>query len=236
MDVTPSPSTRIADPRSNQRTSPHRRVVDVGEAPSVGVRHRIPACSGVAFTIDRGQILRVIDPGGGQVADLYSVCRDDRREHLSAGRSIHYAATLYLSAGNVLYSNRERPMWTIVRDDVGRHDLVLAPCSSPTFRRLRGDDGSHPSCFDNLARPLSTFGVEADRIGTTFNLFMDVRFEAIAGRMSIVPPQSRAGDAIELRAELDMIVGLTACACEIACRSGPAPIDFEVIEPAAATT
>ncbi len=197
--------------------------------PRPGQRYRIPAHSGVAFLLDRGQTLRISDPEGRQVADLYSVSREDRREHLSSGRSIDYADTLYLTSGHVLYSNRERPMWTIGRDDVGRHDFVLTPCSPQMYIRLRGDDGTHPSCYENLRGPMSRFDVEADSIGSTFNIFMDVRFDPDTGKMTIAPPASRAGDCIELRAEQDMIVGLTACSSENTNDGSLKPIDFEVV-------
>jgi len=200
-----------------------------GERPTPGTRYRIPAHSGVAFRVARGQRLRIVDPQGLQVCDLYSVVDGEPREHLSSGRSIDYADTLYLTTGHVLYSNRERAMWTIGRDDVGRHDLVLTPCSPEMYRRLRGDDGTHPSCFENLRVPMAAFGVAADDIGSTFNIFMDVRFDPTTGKMTIAPPASAAGDCIELRAELDMIVGLTACSSEVTNAGSLKPIDFEIL-------
>jgi uncharacterized protein len=203
----------------------------IGDAPALGERRRIPAHSGVAFRVRAGQVLRIVDPLGRQVCDLYSVAAEDPREHLSSGRSIDYADTLYLTTGHVLYSNRERAMWTIGRDDVGRHDLVLTPCSPEMFRRLRGDDGTHPSCYENLRAPLAAYGVEADHIGSTFNIFMDVRFDPATGKMTIAPPASAAGDTIELRAELDMIVGLTACSSEVTNAGSLKPIDFEIVAP-----
>ena len=48
-------------------------------------------------------------------------------------------------------------------------------------------------------------------IPTTFNIFMNVEI-AGDGELSILPPKSKAGDAIVLSAEMDLIVGLTACA------------------------
>lgn len=197
--------------------------------PKPGQRYRIPAHSGVAFLVRRGQTLRVTDPHGRQVCDLYSVAADDPREHLSNGRSIDYADTLYLTTGHVLHSNRERPMWTLGRDDVGRHDFVLTPCSPEMFRRLRGDDGTHPSCHENLRRPMSTFGVDPDTIASTFNIFMDVRFDPATGKMTIAPPASTAGQCLELHAELDMIVGLTACSSEVTNAGTLKPIDFEIL-------
>ena len=78
--------------------------------------------------------------------------RIDTREWLSSGRTIDYANTIYLTTGHTLYSNRSRPMWTIVDDTVGRHDFLLTPCSPDTFRILYKHTGHHPSCFQNLAQ------------------------------------------------------------------------------------
>jgi len=100
-------------------------------------RHLAPQ-TGTAFTIDRGQLLRIVDPRGEQVSDLTSFARDDVGEWLSSGRTIDYANTIYLTAGHTLYSNRSRPMWTIVEDTVGRHDFLLTPCSPETFTIIYG--------------------------------------------------------------------------------------------------
>ena len=209
----------------------HAAAPFLGERPRPGQRHRITPHSGVAFLIDRGQTLRIIDPHGQQVCDLHSVARERVRERLSSGRSIDYADTLYLSTGHILHSNRERPMWTIGRDDVGRHDLTLTPCSPEMFRRLRGDDGTHPSCHENLRLALAGYGVDPNDIESTFNIFMDVRFDPTTGKMTIAPPASRAGDCIELRAEQDMVVGLTACSSEVTNAGTLKPIDFEILDP-----
>jgi uncharacterized protein YcgI (DUF1989 family) len=52
-----------------------------------------------------------------------------------------------------------------------------------------------------------------------------------AGRLSILPPHSKAGDTITLRAEMDLIVGLTACSAEISNNYKLKPISFEILEP-----
>ena len=80
------------------------------------MRHEIAPRSGVAFTIDAGQRLAVIDPQGGQVADLLAYNRADVGESLSAGRTIDYASRIYLTKGDPLYSNRSNVMLDIVED------------------------------------------------------------------------------------------------------------------------
>jgi len=180
--------------------------------------------TGAALTIARGEYLRIVDPLGEQVSDLMSFAREDTRESLSSGRTIDYANTIYVTTGHTLYSNRSRPMWTIVEDSVGRHDFLLTPCSPDTFRIIYGTTGHHPSCFENLAKALAPFGIAPDTIPTTFNVFMNVEIKA-TGELAILPPRSRAGDYIVLRAEMDMIVGITACSAELSNNGTFKPID-----------
>jgi uncharacterized protein YcgI (DUF1989 family) len=186
-----------------------------------------PQC-GTAFELKKGQILKVIDPQGEQVADLIAFSRAERREWLSSGRTIDYASTIYLTKGHVLYSNRSRPMFTILEDDVGRHDFLLTPCSPQTFQIIYRNEKYHPSCFENLSRHLAPFGISSDDIPTTLNLFMNVEISS-DGTLSVLPPRSRAGDSITLRAEMDLIVGLTACSAEMSNNYRFKPIVFEVI-------
>ena len=191
---------------------------------------RIPPQTGVGFFLERGRRLRVVDPLGEQVSDLIAFARDDPAEWLSSGRSIDYANTIYLTAGHTLYSNRSRPMLSIVADDVGRHDFLLTPCSPETFQIIYNHQGHHPSCFGNLVANLAPFGIAPDTIPTTFNIFMNVAV-APSGELAIGPPRSKPGDAIMLRAEMDLIVGLTACSAEMSNNYSFKPIDYEILPP-----
>ncbi len=195
--------------------------------PASGLRRLAPR-TGTGFLLERGRRLRVVDPLGEQVSDLVAFARDDPREWLSSGRSIDYANTIYLTTGHTLYSNRSRPMFAIESDDVGRHDFLLTPCSRDTFRILYGHTEPHPGCFGNLASGLAPFGITPDAIPTTFNLFMNVAIGE-SGELTIGPPKSKAGDAIVLRAEMDLIVGLTACSAELSNNGTFKPIDYEIL-------
>ena len=183
--------------------------------------------TGAAFEIQAGQLLKVIDPVGEQVSDLVSFSKQDPAEWLSSGRTIDYANTIYLTAGHVLYSNRSTPMWTLLEDTVGRHDFLLTPCSPDTFRIIYGNTDPHPSCFANLAENLAAWGIAPDTIPTTFNIFMDVEVGP-TGEIAVQPPRSRAGDYLLLRAEMDMIVGVTACSAEMSNNYSFKPIDVEL--------
>lgn len=183
--------------------------------------------TGTGFVVRRGELLRIIDPTGEQVSDLISFANDDPREWLSSGRTIDYANTIYLTTGHTLYSNRSRPMWTVIEDTVGRHDFLLTPCSPETFSIIYGTTGHHPSCFENLVKALAPFGIAPDVIPTTLNVFMNVDVLP-SGEIRILPPKSRAGDCLVLRAEMDLIVGVTACSAELSNNGSFKPIDVEV--------
>jgi uncharacterized protein YcgI (DUF1989 family) len=184
--------------------------------------------TGIAFELRAGQQLRVIDIEGEQVADLTAFNAADKSEWLSSGRTIDYANRIYVTTNDVLYSNRSRPMLTIVADDVGRHDFLLTPCSPETFQIIYKSDTPHPSCFRNLATHLAAFGISPDAIPTTFNIFMNVEVAA-SGELKILPPRSKAGESILLRAEMDLIVGLTACSAEMSNNYSFKPIGFEIL-------
>jgi len=53
--------------------------------------------TGLAFTVPAGQIIRVTDVDGEQVADLVCFGQEDIDEYLSSGRTIDYNEKLFLS-------------------------------------------------------------------------------------------------------------------------------------------
>lgn len=185
--------------------------------------------SGTAFILRRGQVLRVIDPEGEQVSDLAAFSLDLPRQSLSAGKTVDFAETIYLTQGHRLYSSLSQPMLEIVADTVGRHDILLAPCSQETFDLLYpGHSGYHRSCFENLFTHLAAHGIGREQIHSTFNIFMNVEIDT-SGRVRVLPPRSRAGDRVELRALMDLVIGLTACSAEQSNNYAFKPIRFEVL-------
>jgi uncharacterized protein YcgI (DUF1989 family) len=172
--------------------------------------HVIAPRSGTAFLLSAGEELTVIDPQGGQVADLLAISRHDIREMLSSGRTLDYAETIYLTTGHRLYSNRSNVMLEITEDQVGRHDFLLTPCSDATFRLCYDNEPPHQGCHGNLHQALAPYGIAEDDIPVAFNCFMNVPVDGVTGRFKVLPPLSRAGDFIRFRAAMDLIIGLTA--------------------------
>jgi hypothetical protein len=191
----------------------------------------IPERSGTAFRLKTGDTLVVVDPRGCQVADLLAFNADDMDEVISSGRTLDYAETIRLTAGHKLYSNRSRVMLDITDDTVGVHDFLLTPCSYDTFHHFYPDLPPHRGCFGNLAAALEPYGVTPDRIPVAFNCFMNVPVDGTTGRLSVLPPISKAGDTITFRAAMDLVIGLTACSAPASNGGSFKPIEYR-IEPA----
>lgn len=188
----------------------------------------IPAGHGAALRLKRGEQLRLIDPHGGQSGDLLAFS-DDGAQRLSNGRTFDYSGKIYLSTGDVLWSDRSNPMLKIAADEVGRHDFLYSSCSIEMYRMQYGVTGYHANCYDNLCAAMRELGLEPEPLPTAFNFFMNVDVEA-DGRLTIKPPKSRAGDSMILRAEMDLAVALSACPAST-CNGGGAtgPIAFEIL-------
>lgn len=189
---------------------------------------RVEPRSGVAFELPAGRTLTVIDPAGSQVADLVAYSAADVREVISNGRTFDYEEIIALSAGNRLWSNRSNPMLKIVEDTVGRHDFLLTPCSEATFRHFYPDRPVHRGCFGNLAEALAPWGIGQDDIPTAFNVFMNVPVDGTSGKIEVLTPISKPGDLIRLTAEMDCVIGLTACSAYASNGGSFKPIDYRI--------
>lgn len=185
--------------------------------------------SGAAFKINKGQKLKVIDPKGQQVSDMVLFNAGDKREKISSGKTLDFEENILITKGDFLWSNRSNKMMKILEDTNGRNDFLLAPCSPETFRIMYDNPDYHPSCFENLYTNLEKFGIEPDEIPTAFNIFMNVQF-APDGKLSVETPLSKAGDHVLFEAQMDLIVGLTACSAEDSNGGSFKPIHYEIID------
>lgn len=184
--------------------------------------------TGLALEILKGQTLRVIDLEGGQVVDMVSYSQANPQEYLSSPRTMDFNNKIYFSTGDLLYSDLSNPMWTIRDDKVGKHPFLFAPCDQKMFEITYGATDAHPNCFDNLSSNLAQYGILTAQIFVPFNIFMNARISE-NGEIDIQPPSSKPGDFIELRAEMDLIVGISACSAYKANDYSFGPIRLDIL-------
>ena len=190
-------------------------------------RRLVAAGGGAGLRLKRGEQLRIIDIDGGQTGDLVAFSADGRHR-LSSGRTFDYGGKIYVSTGDVLWSDRSEPMLNIVADDVGKHDLLYAPCSMEMYRLQYGATEYHANCYDNLCAAFRELGIEPEPLPSSLNFFMNADVAA-DGRLSLLAPRTRAGAAITVRAQMDLLIALTSCPASTCNAGAPTrPLGFEV--------
>jgi hypothetical protein len=178
----------------------------------------IPGGHGRAFRVAQGQFLTVQDVSGQQVGDFFAWNQHDVREFLSPHNTRLLANALVPPVGSRFVTNRRRCMFVLVRDSVGRHDLLMACCDPTRYAGFGVPD--HRSCAGNAEEALRELGVVVPRLYDPVNLFMNVPVRA-DGSLAIEAPLSRAGDSVTFRATMDALCVISACPMDLnACNGG----------------
>ncbi len=174
----------------------------------------LAARTGAAFRLDAGRTLRIVNTHGSQVVDCWALSAADPAEQMSMPHSRNAWYRLVPRIGDALVTNRRNPILRLVADSSpGIHDTLIPCCDAVRYRQL-GVEGHHASCAENFATALSRLGLAPPLPPAPLNLFMNVPLQA-NGSLGVAPPASRPGDRVELRAEMDGIVVLSACPHDI---------------------
>lgn len=190
---------------------------------------RIPAREGHAVPVRAGGRVRVIDPEGGQVADVFAFCADDLSEYHSAEHTRVYVSRLFPRVGEQFVTNRRRPILTLEADtSPGIHDMLCAACDPTRFAGL-GVEGWHASCQENLRTAMAEAGFPHVEVPQPINVFMHIPVGPDGG-IGWEAAATAPGDSVTLRAELDLILCVSACPQDIVRinAGNPTPIDLEI--------
>ena len=171
----------------------------------------VPARAPWSHRVRAGETLRIVDLEGNQAVDFLLYAAADDAERYSAQDTIAAQRNIFLREGTVLLSNEGRPMMTIVGSDVAYHDTIGGACSceSNTLRYGHHTKAQH-ACVDNFLDANLRAGRGKRDIVSNINFFMNVPVEA-DGTLGIVDGISAPGLAVELRAEMDVIVVVSNC-------------------------
>jgi urea carboxylase-associated protein 1 len=161
------------------------------------------------FEMKKGEILRITDLEGQQVADLVCFNRDDPSEKFSVHVTIMDQGNIYLKKGKSLLSNHCNSLMTLVEDTCGRHDMLAGSCNEGANFKRYGQRNT-PNCRSNLEAALAVYGIPLKEIPYSLNVFMNVSLQP-DGSIRTVEPLSKAGDYVDLRADMDLIVGISNC-------------------------
>ena len=101
------------------------------------------------------------------------------------------------------------------------------PPATPRATPNSGSEGYHESCQENLHTALEGFGIALQFTPQPWNLFTNF-FINPDGTFTIKAPQSRPGDCIVLRAEMDATIVVSACPQDQNLTCGGRPTDIRV--------
>ncbi len=162
-----------------------------------------------ATEVRKGQVLRIVDLEGQQVADFICFNLSRLEEKISVMNTINLNKQVFPRLGYVLLSDEAQAMMTIVADTCGVHDMLAGACSRFTNERRYGVKETK-NCRDNLAAAVKAWGIGWKDVPFNMNVFMNCPIGS-DGSWSIQPPRSKAGDYIDFRAEMDILAAFSNC-------------------------
>jgi len=131
-----------------------------------------------------------------------------------------------------MVTNRRRPILKIMEDTApGTHDTLLAACDRYCYRyELLGCKEYHRNCADTTGPRWSNWGLKPVELPAPFNLWQNTPVEA-DGTIKPNPPVTKKGDYIVMRAEMDLVICLSACPQDITsiCGNKPRNAHFELL-------
>ena len=195
----------------------------------------IPARYGRAYEVKRGQVLRIYLVEDYQVGDVVFYNAHDYKEVCHVGQS--WALNMFMDTGHArsfrdFYSKppRENVMLTVIEDTVKNHYGNGAGRCSRRMLELRGIGAQERSCQENLEEALAPYGITGDDIGDIFNVFMNVTWDE-NGAFTRHIATAKKGDYIDMRAEMDILTGISACPSDsIVNNYVPKPLGVKIFE------
>jgi hypothetical protein len=165
-----------------------------------------------SLILRRGRSIRLEDPeGGANVAGLFYnfACPVERYNMPDTLKAQH---TAHLTKGFVLYSDMGRVLCSITDDTCGWHDplsghndaAAIAARYGPHHYQEHRNEWRR-NTRDNLLGELMKYDLGLRDLGSCVNFFSKVKVQS-DGSMEFVPGNSKAGDFVELRAEMDLLV------------------------------
>ena len=190
----------------------------------------VPAKGYVGIHLTAGRTMLFIDLEGKQVPDVVFYNANDLKDALNMCNSMLLNKRRELVKGNVLYSIDCNPLATITDYSNDVSFSYGSMCSEP-LNRLRYGAANTPNCRDNFAKALEPWHLGTRDIPDAFVPFMNVTVDD-DGNMAIEEPTSAPGDHYDLRAEIDLVVGVSNCPQERNPCNGfdPTPIGMVIFE------
>ncbi len=170
-----------------------------------------------SFRMRAGNALRLIDLEGGANVAMLMFNPENPLEKYNMPDTLKGQHTFKLSEGNTLYSDMGRAMCSIVEDSFGWHDTATGTCNKSLVAAKWGAS-SYQECRNDYLRngrdsfliELGKYGLGKKDLAANVNWFSRVEVTD-EGDLVWSASQSKPGDAVTLRFEMDAIIVLHTC-------------------------
>ena len=195
--------------------------------PNGARQQTVPGGYGRSVDVKKGQYVTVRDIEGGQCGDFWAIDANDFDHFLSPPHTWIHLGRIQPRIGDELVTNQRKPIFTIIADDVGWHDMLAPACAPPRYERYYGVKG-HRNCHDNFLEVMSQRGWGNRLVPQPFNLFMNTFVES-DGTLLIRDPISKSGDKITMIAKMSLIIVVSACPMDLNPVGGQGITDLEIL-------
>jgi urea carboxylase-associated protein 1 len=171
----------------------------------------IPARAAWSHVVRLGETLRIVDLEGNQAVDCLLYNAHDLGERYSAPDTLVAQRNIFLVPGTQLMSNEGAAMMTITASTCAYHDTIGGACSRESNTLRYGHHTAHQhGCVDNFLDEGMRHGLTKRDLVSNINWFMNVPVDA-DGTLGIVDGISAPGLAVDVRAEMDVLVLISNC-------------------------
>ncbi len=189
---------------------------------------RIPAQGAKAVLVKKGAKVKVINTYGSQVVDCWAFNAKNVGEFMSMEHTRISILRYRPNTGDKIVTNKRRPILRIIEDTCNIHDTMIAACNTERYKQL-GCEGYHANCEDNLWLEMTKLHYQLTQTPCPFNLWQNTPVEA-DGSIGQYPAAANKGDYILMRAEMDLVICLSACPMDVTPINGlkPKGAQFEI--------
>ncbi|MFM0157073.1 MULTISPECIES: urea amidolyase associated protein UAAP1 [Paraburkholderia] len=170
-------------------------------------RERIPGGWYWSTRVARGEALRIVNVSGQSAVSLIAWCEADMSERLNTADTMKVQWSTGLRKGRVIYTEMGRVAFSIIEDTVGAHDPLMGPTTRESMIKTLGPQGARNS-RDNFFAAAAKYGLTRRDVPACINFFAPVSIDG-DGRFVWRAGQRTAGDFVDLRAEMDLLVVLS---------------------------
>ncbi len=179
------------------------------ESTAIIHRETIPGGWYWSTLLKRGEALRIDQQDGASTVALVAWNATDISERLNLVDTVKVQWTTALGKGRVIFSDMGRVMFSMIEDSSGAHDCLMGG-STAASNAAKYPGVKTRNTRDNFVLVAGKLGLDRRDIPAVLNLFAPVRIDD-AGGFHWQGQRSNSGDYAEMRAEMDMFVGLSTC-------------------------